>query len=196
MLPLPTAADQLARLPCLPACLPSVMQPAASEDVEGAAGDKQKLRTLAGKLLNRKSSKMTGEGGAGAGRGSTGSLDRLAFGGHQLSWDAERRSQNKSGGLAGECIDEEASVRSDSNAGDDMSGVSLAAAAVASVPVAAGRQWGAGRRPLVPRPSLVGVPTVLLVISLTHLSLSLCERRHRGWGKRGQLGEPRGGGPL
>jgi hypothetical protein len=93
------------------------MQPAASEDVEGAGGDKQKLRTLAGKLLNRKSSKM-----AGAGRFSTGSLDRLAFGGHQLSRDAERRSQSKSGGLAGECIDEEASVRSDSNAGDDMSG--------------------------------------------------------------------------
>ena len=96
------------------------MQPAASEDIEGPGGDKQKLRTLAGKLLSRKSSKVAGEGHAGAGGGS---LDRLAFGGHQLSREAERRSRNKSGGLAGECIDEEASLHSDSNADDDISGL-------------------------------------------------------------------------
>lgn len=82
---------------CLPACLPAyqlvglplptshALQPTISEDTElGPEGDKGKRRTLAGKLLGRGRSKVGKSGGGDAGS-STGSLDRLAFGSHQLT---------------------------------------------------------------------------------------------------------------
>ncbi|PSC68967.1 hypothetical protein C2E20_7463 [Micractinium conductrix] len=95
-----------------------------SEDTEhlGLGGEKERKRSLAGKLLGRTKSKLGGGGGGDAGGGSqggrdggssTGSLDRLAFGSHQLGRD-RRRGQ----GLAGEAIDEEGS---DSIADDDAS---------------------------------------------------------------------------
>ena len=69
-----------------------------SEDTEhlGLGGEKERKRSLAGKLLGRTKSKLGGGGGGDAGGGSqggrdggssTGSLDRLAFGSHQLGRD-------------------------------------------------------------------------------------------------------------
>lgn len=70
-------------------CAPSPsIQPAASEDIESAA-DKKSKRTLASKLMNR-SKRGLGGGSGGKADGSTSSLDRLAFGGHQLSRESTR----------------------------------------------------------------------------------------------------------
>lgn len=53
--------------------------------------DKSKRRTLAGKLLGRGRSKG-GKGGGGLDAGSsTSSLERLAFGSHQLTQEGGRR---------------------------------------------------------------------------------------------------------
>ncbi len=68
-----------------------LLQPTISEDAElGPEGDKGKRRTLAGKLLGRGRSKSGKAGGGDAGS-STGSLDRLAFGSHQLTQPGHRR---------------------------------------------------------------------------------------------------------
>lgn len=105
------------------------LQPTISEDSElnpgvGAAGSKKK-RSLAGKLLGRSKSKAGSGGGGGGSLGgleassSTGSLDRLAFGSHQLGRDA----RHASGTLAGDGVEEGevASLPSDSVVGDDLS---------------------------------------------------------------------------
>ena len=55
---------------------------------EEAEAVKEGKRTLAGKLMNRSKARLAGGGDAGS---SAGSLDRLAFGGHQLSQDSERQ---------------------------------------------------------------------------------------------------------
>lgn len=89
---------------------------------------KDKRRSLAGKLLARGKSGKGGGGRGGEASSSTSSLDRLAFGSHQLSRDAERRQ--RPAGLLGDAIDEEASVRSDSVGGDDTAGKRAALAAL------------------------------------------------------------------
>ena len=72
-----------------PTTLPA-LQPTISEDAElGPEGDKGKRRTLAGKLLGRGRSKSGKAGGDAS--SSTGSLDRLAFGSHQLTQQGHRR---------------------------------------------------------------------------------------------------------
>lgn len=66
------------------------LQPTISEDAElGPEGDKGKRRTLAGKLLGRGRSKSGKAGGDAS--SSTGSLDRLAFGSHQLTQQGHLR---------------------------------------------------------------------------------------------------------
>lgn len=79
---LPAGLPQLVGLPLH---IPHAPQPTISEDTElGPEGDKGKRRTLAGKLLGRGRSKGGKATGGDAGS-STGSLDRLAFGSHQLT---------------------------------------------------------------------------------------------------------------
>ncbi|EFN59785.1 hypothetical protein CHLNCDRAFT_56574 [Chlorella variabilis] len=86
-----------------------LLQPAASQDIEAAAG-KEGKRTLAGKLMNRSKARL-GSGDVGS---SISSLERLAFGSHQLSQDTEHPRPRQ------EAIDEEeASLHSDSVVGED-----------------------------------------------------------------------------
>lgn len=82
--------------PPTPPPLPA-LQPTISEDAElGPEGDKGKRRTLAGKLLGRGRSKSGKAGGDAS--SSTGSLDRLAFGSHQLTQQGHRRCGGGDGG--------------------------------------------------------------------------------------------------
>ncbi|KAH7615566.1 hypothetical protein Ndes2526B_g09687 [Nannochloris sp. 'desiccata'] len=94
------------------------LQPARDEDDMTGTVNKQK-RSLASKLLSR-SSKSSGGGGVNSNSskhlnaGSEASLDRLAFGGHELT-DVARR-----GSMMSTSIDEDASARlSESVAGSD-----------------------------------------------------------------------------
>jgi len=95
----------------------SRLQPARDEDDMTGTVNKQK-RSLASKLLSR-SGKTSGGGGANSSSkhfnyGSESSLDRLAFGGHELT-DVVRR-----GSIMSSSIDEDASARlSESVAGSD-----------------------------------------------------------------------------
>ncbi|KAI3429707.1 hypothetical protein D9Q98_005792 [Chlorella vulgaris] len=93
-----------------------LLQPAASEDIEAAAGKKAK-RTLASKLLNRSKSR-TGASGGGSVSGSAGSLDRLAFGSHQLSGEGENARLPGPARQLEESIDEEGEEREEGESGN------------------------------------------------------------------------------
>ncbi|KAL4421597.1 hypothetical protein ABPG75_010888 [Micractinium tetrahymenae] len=124
------------------------LQPAIHEDAEldqgvGGVEHHKKKRSLAGKLLGRHKGSKGGGGGGVDASSSTSSLDRLAFGSHQLGLGA-RRSLG-AGSLASEAIEEEeASPRSDAMPAENSSELGLGLNGSADNPVAEVHDEGDG----------------------------------------------------